>query len=229
MTYLCVLRTGGEYNLDYVSKLSAGLRRAVSADIVLCCLTDAFDIPTSRPGIDFIPMRKKLPGWWAKMEMFRIDGPVLYFDLDTVICGNIDSLVSALESLSTDLLLIRDFGADHKWASGIIGWRQSRVQTYTKFMDDAARGRFETRNGCKLAIGTKTFRGDQEWLHDHVREYGLSVTAARDVQPGIYSYKLDLKAATECPPDASIVCLHGHPRPHELSDGHWLKRLWCEE
>lgn len=226
MKYVCVLKTGGEYNLKYVHNLAAGLRLSVGSDTVLTCLTDACEMSTKH-GINFEPLQKRFPGWWSKFEIFRLEGPLLYFDLDTVFCNRIDELVNAVQNMASDkLLMLHDFNRPEKWASGIMGWSRSRSDVSRAFMKDCQSGRFADDKTRSLRVERQRFRGDQEWLDVYVRKAGLQVVAVQDVQTGVFSYKADLKAATKCPETASVVCFHGHPRPHEMPDDHWLKQLW---
>lgn len=54
------------------------------------------DRPEDLPGYETILVPATLPGWWAKMALFekrwRAGERVLYFDLDTVICGDLAPL-----------------------------------------------------------------------------------------------------------------------------------------
>ncbi|EFO2868674.1 hypothetical protein IH240_004512, partial [Escherichia coli] len=55
------------------------------------CLTDAEHIE----GVETAPLFYNWPGWWAKMELFNPDHPVIgkedlfYLDIDTVITGDL--------------------------------------------------------------------------------------------------------------------------------------------
>ena len=77
----CVFRAGGDYTLDHVDLL----KKQVPG---LVCF-----------GVD-IPFLYDWPGWWGKMELFRpdIEKDILFFDLDTVITGDIKHYKSLTES-----------------------------------------------------------------------------------------------------------------------------------
>jgi hypothetical protein len=95
ITIACVLREGGKvgYNATWVKKLHNSISRNLTIPFKFVCLSDCA-VPCER-----IPLYENGPGYWAKMQLFRpglFDGPVLFFDLDTVICNNIDDLVQRL-------------------------------------------------------------------------------------------------------------------------------------
>lgn len=104
LTVACVLRSGGMYDAEWVRKLRDGFARHLTAPHRFVCLSD-MDVPCER-----IPLEHDWPGWWSKIELFRpglFDGPVLYCDLDNVICGPLDGLAG-------------DFDPDY-----VIGWRDT--------------------------------------------------------------------------------------------------------
>lgn len=89
---LTVLRSGGEYGPQHVQAIQRQVKKWASADTEFFCLSD---VPV--PGVrNRIPLKHKWPGWWAKLELFRTDVPseFLYTDLDNVVLGPIDELVS---------------------------------------------------------------------------------------------------------------------------------------
>ena len=95
ITVACVLRQGGKvgYDASWVEKLHNSISRNLTIPFKFVCLSDC-EVPCER-----IPLDEVGPGYWAKMQLFRpglFAGPVLFFDLDTVICNNIDDLVQRL-------------------------------------------------------------------------------------------------------------------------------------
>jgi hypothetical protein len=91
----CVIH-GKAYDWQYVERLHSMLSRHLTPIVRLHVYTEASrDVPDNMIkhclddwGIDH-PRR----GWWYKMQMFNPEhhiGPMLYFDLDTVIVNNID-------------------------------------------------------------------------------------------------------------------------------------------
>ena len=95
-TIACVLKTGVwrnrhmrvEYGPDHVRWLRDQFPRYVGTAYRFVCLSD---IPIA--GVDVIPLRDDLPGWWSKLELFRELEDAFYVDLDTVIVGDITRMV----------------------------------------------------------------------------------------------------------------------------------------
>lgn len=95
ITIACVLRAGGKvgYDATWVDKLHNMVKRNVTRPFRFICLSD---VPVN---CERIALSSIGQGYWAKLQLFEkglITGPVLYFDLDTVICNNIDELIDKL-------------------------------------------------------------------------------------------------------------------------------------
>src|SRR3990172_8259243 len=92
ITVACVLRSGGDFAPEHVWALKRGVNKYLQMPHEFRILTDyTFAGPAGSK------LREAWPGWWSKLELFRpgtFSGPVLYFDLDTVIVGSIDALAS---------------------------------------------------------------------------------------------------------------------------------------
>ena len=58
------------------------------------CLTDCNKITD----VNTIPLVDDLQGWWSKLELFKISGPVLYLDLDVIIVNNIDDIINEIKN-----------------------------------------------------------------------------------------------------------------------------------
>lgn len=90
---VCVLRKGGVvgYDASWVEKLQNMVARNLTLPYKFICLSDC-DVPCER-----IPLETDGDGFWAKMQLFKpgmFTGPVLYIDLDTVICENINEIIT---------------------------------------------------------------------------------------------------------------------------------------
>lgn len=93
---VCVLRAGGKvgYDSSWVTKLKNSVARNLSIPHRFICLSDC-DVPCDR-----IPLDEIGAGFWAKLQLFKSNmftDPVLYIDLDTVICKNIDDIVNCVK------------------------------------------------------------------------------------------------------------------------------------
>ena len=84
-TVVCVLKVGGEYDTGHVARLAHQVREHSPPGTPFVCLTD-----DTMLGADFArPLQHTWPGWWSKLEIYRIPGPCLYLDLDVTVVGEI--------------------------------------------------------------------------------------------------------------------------------------------
>ena len=194
-----VLRSGGEYRPEHVRALVAQLERHLPG-VGVVCLSDV-DVPCAR-----VPLQHGWPGWWSKMELFRPDlsGDILYFDLDTVIVGDL----SEFKVLSAPTML-SDFYWPERPASGVMFLPEScRRKVWNRWIESPDRH--------MVACGRL---GDQKFIGDALGP----VRRFQNVLPGrIVSYKAHVqrkgahRRATgngTVPAGASVVCFHGRPRP----------------
>lgn len=189
-----VFRTGGDYTPEYVKRLADSLTPYGT----VICLTD-YDGPL--PCVKW-PLLTSWPGWWAKLELFERFryGRTVYFDLDTVIDGDI----SALFELDAPFYMLRDFYYPERFGSGVMVWNGDHSYVTDDFTPERM-GRYSTPRRW----------GDQGWLTDHV---DTPIARLQDECPGlIASYKASTRQEKT---DAAIVCYHGQPRPIQTG---WAK------
>lgn len=99
LNVVCVLRSGGKvgYDADWVAKLQRAVKKHLHSDHRFLCFSDC-DVPCER-----VPLRPIDQGFWSKIQMFQPGiisdhDPCLYIDLDTVICGELDSVIQCVAS-----------------------------------------------------------------------------------------------------------------------------------
>lgn len=196
MTPICVLRTSRDFGSRHVQWLA----RQVPG---LVCLGDqAVD------GVPTIPLQYDWPRWWPKLELFRpdIEGDLLYFDLDTVVLGDI----SALDVGQTTML--SDFYRPERPASGLMYISQAdKARVWQAFTADPERHMARCTSGDRW--------GDQGFLSEV-----LSPARWQDLRPGkVISYKAHVRKGVN-PMSADVICFHGQPRPWEVRAG-WVPSL----
>jgi hypothetical protein len=176
---------------DYVRRLARGVSKHLSQNFAFHVIAEN-DIPN---GIE---------GWWAKIAVFqpgRFTGRCLFFDLDTVITGNIDFLAE----YDGEFAGISDFYHPQLCQSAIMAWDADKA------------GDIWTR-WHSIGMPQHHIRGDQGWI-EAMRP---SAERLQDLYPGkIVSFKAHCLDGV--PEGASVVCFHGIPRPHHLADlmEHW--------
>jgi len=170
---------------EYIRKLQAMVRRHLAQPHQFCIL-----LPDD-----------SLQGWWKKLALFkpgRFTGRVVYFDLDTLIVGPLDELVS------------------HKGAVHLSDWGWVRnVHAGGTLVWDAGE-RDHLWNDFTPAV-TRAFANDQEWM--------TTLNCWERLPPHIVrSYRYHCKAGP--PPGCSVVAFHGSPKMHELPANHWVHEHW---
>ena len=202
--------------------------RHITVPYEFVCLTDD---PEPIEGVRSIvePNAGYTKGWWHKVHMFdpnlSVSGRILYFDLDVVICGNIEKLANGSEFIG-----IRDFNrAFHKdWAvlnSSVMSWTHgTETDVWTEF-----------RKNPQEAM---TMPGDQDWIYkitkNHIKYYPLEwvmsykweIRTREDIvfQNGQRVFK-EVKNPT-IPPECAVLVFHGDPKPENVKDPIILDN-WC--
>ncbi len=160
-------------------------------------------------GVDtFIP-DEQWPGWWAKLLLFRYStGQCLYLDLDTVIVGNLDRLLSVPLSMPANWGQSGHGGCQ----SSVMSWGQDYGWIADGF--DVSQLRAPERGNCG-GYGKQNLWGDQEYVTEVVGSPGHGVVP----MPHVYSYRYHSIGGP--PRDASAICFHGEPKPAAVRES-WV-------
>lgn len=197
-----VLRSGGDYDAEYVERICAALD-VCAPGINRVCLSDV-----EIRGAERIPLEHDWPGWWSKMELFRPDvaGDLLYMDLDTM---PVAGLAPLLSQCNGHAIALRDFYHPSRIGSGLMYLPESvRPLVWDRFTANPA-GVMRRYSERKVERW-----GDQAFLSDVLAQAPLRW---QDIVPGaVVSYKADVRRAGALPAGASIVCFHGKPRPRDV-------------
>jgi len=210
LTVAC-LKWGIKYSVDYVNILHDMVRRNLTVPHRFVCLAD------NPAGIrcETLPIVPDLPTWWGKLTLFGhpIPGRILYFDLDTVIVGNIDGFAA----YDGPFCLIKPFYRGRGFASGVMS---IGPDFGSHVWDRFARDPRSAIDFCRRHADPPWNHGDQRWLELNVERADYW----QDVLPGqLASYKVHCGAGL--PVGARVVCFHGKPDPHELADS-WVLHHW---
>lgn len=203
LTVACVLKSGGVYDATWVARLKAGVERNLTSEHRFVCLTDT-KVPCSS-----LLLEKNWPGWWSKIELFRIPPPVLYFDLDTLILGDLSDLVKSMRGF----VMLRDFYMPTRKASGIMSWSigSGAASIYEKFCKEPQKIMDEFRTG-----------GDQGFIERVMPDAHVF----QDMVPGqIVSYKAD-NCQIKAPHGARVLALHGQPKFTDMAPTSWARTMW---
>lgn len=193
-----VLKRGGDFKPEHVERLRDQCKRFAS-DVPFHCLTDHPSVPNRWL------LNDGFPAWWSKMELFRIEGPVLYMDLDTTVVDDLSPLLSA--AFDHSFVAIRDFLGYPKTrtiGSGLMAWNGWNGEIYDAF----ARAPLAHMARCS----TSRLWGDQGFIEPFIID---RVKFWQDVTPeAVVSFKKHCRDGV--PEGARVVCHHGKPRPWEI-------------
>jgi hypothetical protein len=209
--------------VDYVNHLYAGIKRNTTVEFKFHCFTD--------DETDIIPQvichklpNNRLTGWWNKLWLFSNELPiengqrVMFFDLDTLITGNIDDILNY--SCPNDMIGLKNFYHPTRFASGLMMWKHgTQTHIWEKFLDDPIKAQQSCRDG------------DQEWTERYLKSFTLW---QEEFPNCVYSYKQS--CGKGLPATAKIVCYHGTPsiiqsftETVKNSNGVWLPQQWPKE
>jgi len=205
LTVACVLKSGGIYDATWVERLRAGVARHLPLPHRFVCLSDV-DVPCER-----IPLQHDWPGWWSKVELFKLEGPVLYFDLDTAIVGNIRGIAAAAADSAFVVLL--DFYRPPCVGSGVMGWGSDARWLYERFAGAPARHMALHGGAGDQAFIEASFPVGWTW-----RRWQLMCPDQ------IVSYKVHCRNGI--PANARVVCLHGQPKFKDMPVNDPVRMAW---
>lgn len=201
LTVACVYRPGGGFTDEYVFRLRDGLEKHSYVHDRFVCLTNQ-----RLKGIETAPLINNWIGWWSKLELFRkglFSGRVAYFDLDTMIVGDISDLISDPH----DFICLTNWkGNGTHVGSGVMGWNADLDFSYIY-------AAFHPRVIPEYEKGWEKW-GDQGFVQSHLR---IPFASYNEFYPGrIVSYKYHVRRQGFVPEGASVVCFHGKPRPADI-------------
>ena len=205
ITVACVLRSGGVYDPEWVERLQRGVAAHMTRPYRFLCLSDV-PVPCDRT-----ELQNHWPGWWSKLELFTLPGPVLYLDLDCIVTGPLDDLVQDTPSFT----MCDDFLRPGVHNSSAMSWRGDFSEIERLFAESPRARMDQYRRTSDGRIG------DQAWIEDVLATTGQTI---RTFPTGrVVSYRVSAK--DQVPDGASVVSFHGRPKPHEVKNG-WVASAW---
>jgi hypothetical protein len=222
LTVLCV-RFGNKYGREYVERLRNMVSRHMTIPYEFACLTD--DQHTIE-GVRTIyqPNANYQRGWWHKVHMFDpnlpLRGRILYFDLDVVICSNIDKLGLYCQD---QFMGIHDFNrkfyASWKYLnSSVMAWTHgTQSHIYEQFKSKPA--------------DAQRLQGDQDWIwklcqnklkfwpREWIQSYKWEIRSREEL--AVVNGKRQFKTVKDdlaVHPECSVAVFHGDPNPCAVQD-----------
>lgn len=201
LTVACVLKSGGIYDASWVTPLKNGVAKHLPIEHRFVCLSDV-EVPCER-----IPLEHDWPGWFAKIELFKLSGPLLYFDLDSAIVGDLSDIAGAVTG--PGLTTLEDFYRPGGIGSGVMAWGETQLSLYYLFLNSPQKWMKACGGG-----------GDQSYI-ERVR---ISDKWQAKLPGQIVSYKVHCQNGI--PPDARVVCLHGRPKFADMPANDPVRVAW---
>jgi hypothetical protein len=221
LTIACV-RSGTKYGLDYVERLRDAVARNLDRPHRIVCLTDQMTVPH---GVEMVNVAGYgLPGWWAKMALFagpwrRELGRVLYFDLDTIICGDLAPLAD----------WAGEFGICESFTrlAGHRAWPCAYGSAVMSIAPDWGRDLWDEFWRTREHMMLDCPRGDQQAIEAIAMTLGLEVKLLqREFPAGYFLGYRDLERHRhEQPAEAAVICFGGRSKPHNCGVL-WARRAW---
>ena len=196
---------------DYVNFLADMVKRNMPEGSLwrFTCLTD--NPEGLDENISVIPLPSDIKGWWGKLYLFKPglfkDGErMIFLDLDTLIVNSLQNVIK----YTGDMAILRDFYQPNRGAPGVILWKAGmHTRIWTEW---EAQGR------------PLNPMGDLWWIENLDQgRFTRSIDRIQDLFPNEFvSFKV---SNGYLPEKTSVVCFHGHPRPHEVLTG-WVPEVW---
>ncbi len=207
----CCVKAGTAYGPEYVNNLAQMIARNITQDFKLYCLTD--DPQGLDERIDVIPLPDDLEKWWGKLYLFKPGlfpkgERICFFDLDTVILGNLDEILTYDGPFAT----LIDFYWPHLLGPAMMLWKAGEN---TKVWDEWV-AQEKPRHPM----------GDLWWIN--TLDDGKFANKADRLQ-WLFPYQF-VSFKVHCNPNphelAKVVIFHGHPKPSDIAQGHWVRNAW---
>ena len=229
----CVIH-GDAYPWRYVENLHAMIAKNTTREFRLHVFTEADrPVPAHMIKHELTPwpaVHGPKKAWWYKMQMFDHEhyrGPLLYFDLDVVITGNID-WISGLDQ--DKFWAVHDFRRLWRptWAginSSVMFWNTGRMRwIWQNFQENSIESTVRRFHGdqdflnSQLSVAIKRFFPTDQFLswRWQVMDGGINVKTRAYARPG---------SGAAIDPRTQVIVFHGQPKPHEVTDPE-IQRLW---
>jgi hypothetical protein len=229
----CVIH-GTAYDWTYVERLHNMVRRNITGDVRWHVYTEAErEVPAhmiKHALIDWPKIRGPKRGWWYKMQLFNPyfhTGNIMYFDLDTVIVGNLDWIRNIDP---TKFWAIRDFRYLQRRRSTTFN---SSMMWFNVERHSYVWQEFDRHNVDEV---TRRYPGDQDFITANVRVEHQRLFPEHLFQSyrwqaldGGFDFRSRKfhkpRSGVTISPDASVLVFHGSPKPHEVADP-VIQNLW---
>ncbi len=217
LTVMTVLWQGNfrkrKYSPEWVVRTKSMIDRNLTLPHKFVCLSNVHDIP----GINIIPLKYDLVGWWSKLELFNPElstnhPDILFVDLDNLINSSLDSITDYKDDLTLSPGSRKEKRLINK-ENTITYYKYSTQLMYICPGSDYIKNLWNRMN-FSSCIGS--YRGDQDYINSLVE----------DVKVFPSDWFTRTKYCNEKKPKEKIIS--GNPvKPDEAATKwNWAKEIW---
>ena len=223
MNHIVCVKWGNKYIPEYVNVLKRMCDRHTTVPYQFHCFTE--NPKGLDPDINVIPLGNEsyIKTWWSKLYMFhpnvKLEGTILYFDLDVIVFRNIDELFTHRFG---EFMIIRDFNRCRvkDWSqsnSSVMRWQGGQLNyLWTEFARDPARI-MSQNHGDQDWIMKRAANDLKHWPDEWIRSYKWEMQGRKDTK-----IRQGSKYVFDHPPTITeqnrVAVFHGEPKPFNCAD-----------
>lgn len=201
---------GVEYSVEWVDKLYQGICRNLDIPFKFTCLSNV------NTKYNTVKLISNSNNYWNKIELFRknlFDGPVLYFDLDVVICNNI---TDSLAQLPLDKFLMVREPFNNIINSSAMFWNGDYSYLFDNYITNQ-----ESIVEKYWTAGPRGY-GDQVYIADQTNP-GLIDDYVDD---NFFAWKHRITGNHRVDNDPAVLIFHSKEKPNNNLDMDLVKQHW---
>lgn len=212
LTVCCVWQSSRLYDERYPVRLQNMVYRHLAVPHWFVCLTDE-----TLPGVDCLPPPDGLHGRWLKLGLFSQDlgNDCLYFDLDTVIIGDISPIVEIPGEFVSYQSRNKRLDGSYRMSSAIMRWRGNHSHVWDFFQREGNKYDLTRDDQTLIWLGL-----GKKWvsMNEHLPPYFF--------REWMYDQLGGFREGTilKLYPDLRVICFGGEPKPHQVVEGSKLIR-----
>jgi len=197
----------------YVERLKNMFAKHCTIPHDFVCFTDR---QIEIPGVEFrqIPQsvlrwHLNLPKFWIYSPDCGLSGRVVLSDLDSIIVGNMDEMMSYNGPWCGIKPVMPN---KHHIGGGLLSYK---FEKYTWLWDEVS---------TKPGFFKNTCQGKERLVYEKLI---TSPDRWQTLYPGqLVTYKKAVRPVGHPPKDSRFIAFHGTPRPHEVKHEKWIKEFW---
>jgi len=218
---------GTKYPIKYVNVLYNMVKRNLTLPFNFYCLIDDIGRNLNSEIKKIAIPNPQLQHWWNKMHLYnselKINGNILYIDLDTVIINNINDFFTYGDE--QNFCVIKDFGQPQTTINSSILRYNLKYHSHIWQTYIDRKQQYDQTHGDQNVITSMMFKHKQtvffpdEWTYSFKWPERGKPEKFETYKPEKYFIRKDKK----------ICVFHGHPNPDYIVENHsdsWVKDYW---